>query len=116
MNLFRIFLASVATTLVLGGSSVSAQAPYYPPPGEWERNAPEEVGRDATLLAEAIAFAEAGETSKPMDFSDQEQIFGQPLGPLPKRRAHTNGLVIRRGYIVAEFGETDKVAPTYSAA
>ena len=71
---------------------------------------------DATLLAEAIAFAEAGETSKPMDFSDQEQIFGQPLGPLPKRRAHTNGLVIRRGYIVAEFGETDKVDPTYSAA
>ena len=117
MKLLRVLIASVAAALVVAGSSLAlAQAPYYPPPGEWERKTPEAVGMDSALMAEAIAFAEANETSKPMDFSDQERIFGQPLGPLPKRRAHTNGLVIRHGYIVAEFGETDRVDPTYSAA
>ena len=117
MKLLRVLIASVAAAFVVAGSSLAlAQAPYYPPPGEWERKTPEAVGMDSALMAEAIAFAEANETSKPMDFSDQERIFGQPLGPLPKRRAHTNGLVIRHGYIVAEFGETDRVDPTYSAA
>ncbi len=117
MKLLRVLIASAVAALVVAGSSVAlAQAPYYPPPGEWERKTPEAVGMDSALMAEAIAFAEANETSKPMDFSDQERIFGQPLGPLPKRRAHTNGLVIRQGYIVAEFGETDRVDPTYSAA
>ena len=102
--------------LVVGSTTALAQSPYYPPPGAWERKAPAQVGMDSALLAEAIEYAKSQETSKPMDYSDQERIFGRPLGPLPKRRAHTNGLVIRHGYIVAEFGETDKVDPTYSAA
>ncbi len=89
---------------------------YYPPAGEWERKQPEDVGMDSALLAEAIAYAESQETSKPMDFSDQEGIFGKLLGPIPDARAHTNGLVIRNGYIVAEFGDTSRVDPTYSAA
>jgi CubicO group peptidase (beta-lactamase class C family) len=38
------------------------------------------------------------------------------LGPLPKRRGEQNGLIIRHGYIVAEWGDTDQVDPTYSAA
>lgn len=90
--------------------------PYYPPAGEWQRKNPEEVGMDADLLAAAIEYARSQETSKPMDFSDQEDIFGKLLGPIPSQRAHTNGLVIRHGYIVAEFGDTSRVDPTYSAA
>lgn len=71
---------------------------------------------DPALLAEAIAFAEANETRRPRDFSDQERIFGRLLGPIPTERGGTNGIVIRHGYIVAEFGRTDLVEPTYSAA
>ena len=47
MKLFRTLLASVLVLTV--SSSVLAQAQYYPPPGEWERKAPEEVGMDSTL-------------------------------------------------------------------
>lgn len=93
-----------------------AQSTYFPAPGNWERKSPKEVGMDPLLLAAAIDFAESQETSKPMDFSDQEKMFGQLLGPVPDRRAQTNGLVIRHGYIVAEFGDTAAVDPTYSAA
>jgi CubicO group peptidase (beta-lactamase class C family) len=97
---------------------VTAQTPvYYPPPGEkWERRSPEAVGMDADLLANAVAFAQSQETDFPRDFATQEKIFGRRLGPLPKEHGGTNGLVIRHGYIVAEFGDTRRPDPTYSAA
>ena len=38
------------------------------------------------------------------------------LGPIPKSRAATNGVVIRNGYVVAEFGDTNAADPTYSVA
>ena len=71
---------------------------------------------DADKLQEAIKFAEAHETNWPRDFSTQEKIFGSLLGPIPTSRAGTNGLVIRHGYVIAEFGDTNDVAPTYSVA
>ena len=109
-------LALVA--LVWSSASVvwAQSSVYYPPAGEWEHKQPEEVGMDADLLAAAIEYATTQETSQPMDFSDQEATFGGLLGPIPTERAHTNGLVIRHGYIVAEFGDTRAVDPTYSAA
>ena len=110
------FASVVAFVLLMSSSSVLAQSTYFPPPGDWERKTPEEVGMDSSVLAAAIEFAESQETSKPMDFSDQETIFGRLLGPIPNERAHTNGLIIRHGYLVAEFGDTTKVDPTYSAA
>ena len=71
---------------------------------------------DAAKLDAAIAFAKARETNWPTDFSTQEKIFGSLLGPIPKARAATNGLVIRNGYVVAEFGDTNAADPTYSVA
>lgn len=102
----------VSATVVIG-----AQAPaYFPPAGEWARKAPAEVGMDAAKLDAAIAFARSRETSWPRDFSTQEKIFGSLLGPIPKERPATNGVVIRNGYVVAEFGDVTSVAPTYSVA
>lgn len=92
------------------------QPDYFPPPGDWGRKAPAEVGMDEARLDEAIDFAKANETDRPRDYSDQVEIFGRPLGPLPKSRGGTNGLVIRHGYIVAEFGDIESAEPTYSAA
>ena len=71
---------------------------------------------DPKLLADAVAFAQSHESEREMDFSDQEHIFGSLLGPVPTSRAKTNGLVIHNGYIVAEFGDTTAVDPTYSVA
>src|SRR5688572_3450698 len=54
---------------------------YYPPRGDaWERRRPEEVGMDAALLAEAVAYARAQETRVPRDFSTQVETFGSLLG------------------------------------
>jgi CubicO group peptidase (beta-lactamase class C family) len=71
---------------------------------------------DAAKLDAAIAFAKTRETNWPKDFSTQEKIFGTLLGPIPRDRAATNGVVIKNGYLVAEFGETHRADPTYSVA
>ena len=52
-------------------------------------------------LNAAIEFAKTRETNWPRDFSTQEKIFGSLLGPIPKSRAATNGVIIRNGYVVA---------------
>jgi CubicO group peptidase (beta-lactamase class C family) len=90
--------------------------PYFPPAGAWAHKAPAELGIDQGKLLEAVAYAGAHETERAKDFSDQQQTFGQPLGSLPTKRAATNGVVIYKGYVVAEFGDTHFVDPTYSVA
>jgi CubicO group peptidase (beta-lactamase class C family) len=89
---------------------------YYPPHNDWQRKAPEEVGMDAALLAQAVDYAKTQESTVPRDFSKQVETFGAILGPMPKQRGGSSLIVIRHGYIVAEFGETDRVDPTYSVA
>jgi CubicO group peptidase (beta-lactamase class C family) len=89
---------------------------YYPPAGEWARKKPADVGMDPAKLNEAVAFMQSHETNQARDFSDQEIIFGKLLGSVPTERAATNGLIIRHGYIVAEFGDTTRPDPTYSVA
>jgi CubicO group peptidase (beta-lactamase class C family) len=93
-----------------------AEAGYFPPAGEWARRNPAELGIDPGKLLDAVAFAQAHETEREKDFSDQRKTFGEPLGSLPSKRAATNGVVIYKGYVVAEFGDTNFVDPTYSVA
>ena len=96
--------------------SAQAQAAYFPPAGSWARKSPAEAGLDPAKLQEAIAYAQSRESRREMDFSDQEKIFGSLLGSVPTRRANTNGVVISKGYVVAEFGDSTWVDPTYSVA
>src|SRR5882672_6990956 len=105
------------TLAVLAVAWLSAQGPYYPPAGQWAHKSPGEVGMDAAKLDDAIEFMKAHETASPArDFSDQEIVNGKLLASIPTERAATNGLIIRHGYIVAEFGDTMRPDPTYSVA
>src|SRR5687768_8970112 len=114
-------LVSALLLLFLGGagqprSDQPRSDQYFPPAGNWARKAPAEAGLDAAKLAEAVTFAQSRESTRAIDFSDQERTFGSLLGSLPTKRARTNGLVIHKGYVVAEFGDTTWVDPTYSTA
>jgi len=115
--------------LALCGGSVTLREPppvysqnkpaalYYPASGDgWQRRRPEEEGMDSALLEQAVAYAKTQPSTMPADFSTQVDIFGRLLGPLPKTRGETNGIIIRHGYIVAEWGDTNQVDPTYSIA
>lgn len=106
-----------AAMLLLTLLSSAAQTPAQAPPaGRLPRQDPAAAGFDAEALAAAVAFAKAHPTDWPKDFSTQARIFGARLGPLPKTRADTNGLVIKGGRVVAEFGDVTAVDPTYSVA
>lgn len=114
---FRSFLRHLLLAIVLAAPALAAgMSAYFPPRDAWARRTPAEMGLDPAKLAEAVRYAESHETPWPVDFSDQERIFGSLLGSVPTRRARPNGLVVYRGYIVAEFGDTTWVDPTYSVA
>ena len=116
----RILVTTAILLTVL--ASALAQKParssvYYPEPGDkWQRKTPADAGFDPALLNQAVEYAKTQETRQPRDFSTQEQNFGSLLGPLPKDRALTNGIIVRHGYIIAEWGDTAHVDPTYSVA
>ena len=117
----RNFLAVLSLALCLCVSVAShvteaQQGTYYPPKGEWAKKSPAELGMDPALLKQAVDFALTRESNREMDFSDQERIFGTLLGSVPNIRAKTNGVVIYKGYVVAEFGDNTWVDPTYSVA
>ena len=110
------FCASVLLWMFLAAAPAAQSAPYYPPAGTWAKKTPAELGMDPAKLAEAVTYAQSRESNRAMDFSDQEKIFGSLLGSVPTRRAKTNGVVIYKGYVVAEFGDTTWADPTYSVA
>ena len=101
-------------------ASAAAQTVYFPEPGErWRRRAPAEVGMDAARLEEAVAFAKANESAAPRDLEEQHyysfarEPYGEPLGPF-KTRGEMTGIVVRRGYLAAEWGEPRRVDMTFS--
>lgn len=116
----RILITAVIALTLLASAlaqKTSQSSVYYPAAGDkWQRKPPVDAGFNPELLEQAVAFAKTQETRQPRDFSTQEQNFGKLLGPLPKDRAETNGIIVRHGYIVAEWGDTAHVDPTYSAA
>lgn len=97
--------------------SLHAQKPetYFPPKGEWKTARAAAVGMDSAKLESAVDFALANPATWDFD-RDQARTFGAPLGPLPKTRAGTNGIILRNGYIVAQFGDVKANDPVYSVA
>lgn len=96
---------------------------YYPEPwDDWKRKKPEEVGMDSDLLKEVIVFTNEHETTFPRDLGLRLATVmkkrcddGEILGPT-KHRGGVNGLILRHGYIVVEWGDTRRVDMTFSVA
>ncbi len=97
-----------------------SQSKYFPPAGnDWQRQTPEQAKMDAVKLKEAVDFAVAGEAKAPRDMElAQTQTFGrEPFGAnigANKPRGATTGIILRNGYIVAEWGEPFRVDMTHS--
>lgn len=90
---------------------------YFPPtsaPDDWERRDPEDVGMDPDALDDAVEYVIEHESDIPQDFDGHEDLLGEVIGPLPERRGDPNGLVIKDGYVVAEWGDTHAVDLAFS--
>jgi CubicO group peptidase (beta-lactamase class C family) len=92
---------------------------YYPAPDNWERREPGQVGLDPARLKEAISFAIANESKSPRNLeiahyqSFGREPFGDGIGPF-KERGEPTGIILRHGYIVAEWGDPHRVDMTFS--
>jgi CubicO group peptidase (beta-lactamase class C family) len=112
-----VFLAVAGTATFAQAQTrpPGTSATYFPPPGVWATKSPAAVGLDSAKLQAAVQYALANGAT--WDFAkDQVRTFGTPLGPLPATRAGTNGIIVRHGYIVAQFGDTKANDPVYSVA
>jgi CubicO group peptidase (beta-lactamase class C family) len=108
-----LVLASVAWAQGAGG--------YFPPRGEWARSTPAQAGFDPQRLQEAVDFALAHEAKEPRDqslalaqsFGAKEPVFDGQIGPTAVR-AGLNGIIVHRGKVVAEFGDTHSIDMSHS--
>lgn len=90
---------------------------YFPPTtaaDDWARRDPSEVGMNPDALDAAVEFAVDHESDIPQDFAGHEALLGDVIGPLPERRGDPNGLVIKDGYVVAEWGDPLSVDLAFS--
>ena len=110
---------SLGVLLLLATGPAVAQAPYYPPQGSWEWRRPEQVGLDPAAVKDAVALALAAEADTPRDLMEQHrrtygrEPHGQAIGPF-RDRGPATGVIVRQGYIVAEWGEPERVDVTFS--
>ena len=118
----KLPIAALAAVLIAAPYTLDAQrAPANVPArtGTWERRDPAQVGLDAAKIQAAVAFAKEQESRSPRDLEEAHyqtfgrEPFGGAVGPF-KPRGDATGLIIRNGYIVAEWGEPDRVDMTFS--
>src|SRR6476660_4793723 len=110
---------SLCAALCLSAFAALAQQAYFPGP-TWQHREPLQAGLDAAKLKEAIDFAIASESKAPRDqmqsfyqtFAAREP-FGFAIGPF-KPRGEPTGVIVRHGYIVAEWGEPARVDMAHS--
>jgi CubicO group peptidase (beta-lactamase class C family) len=97
---------------------------YVPPPGDWRSRPPAELGMRAEGLDAAVAWHRAHESRWPRDFITaegryigvaDEPLDSRVLGPVRPRK-DPNGLVVRHGYIAAEWGDTERADMSFSIA
>ena len=97
-----------------------AAEPYFPLRGEtWQQVDPGTVRMNASKVQAAVEYAQGNEFPAPRDLRvmNTERYQNEPnyriLGPV-KNRPGPTGLIIRNGYIVASWGEPDRVDMTFS--
>ncbi|MBA3467862.1 MAG: serine hydrolase [Gemmatimonadaceae bacterium] len=124
----RVLLVLLVPVAISAGGAtraVSAQNParganYYPgPDGRWDHRRPQQVGMDSARVAAAVDFALARESKAPRDLllahlqSFGREPYGDAVGPFTTR-GNPTGIIVRRGYIVAEWGDPRRVDMTFS--
>ena len=98
---------------------------YYPTRDYWETRPPAALGLEAAGLEAAIAYHSTHESAWRRDFltesgrfigvADEPEAPDDVLGPV-RPRGGPNGLIVRRGYIAAEWGDTRRADMTFSVA
>jgi len=120
MNQRNSFFTFILLTFVCSFSFAQKPADtYFPPAGKWDQRIPSSLGIKENILNDAIQLAKAGESKNPrsMELNHYrtfgKEPFGEGIGPFADRGEAT-GIIIYKGYIVAQWGEPDRCDMTHS--
>lgn len=99
---------------------VAGQSIYFPAPATgWESKPASALGINEQKLKDAVAFAEANEYKGSRDLriatieSFSREPYHELVGPT-KERGGPAGIIVRKGYVVAQWGDVDRVDMTFS--
>jgi len=113
LYLFTILIALISTVS-------PAQERYYPPDNaDWEQRSPGELGLDGSALQQAVQLAIEHENSVERDLriailkAFSREPYHEISGPV-KERGGPAGIILKDGYIVASWGDTERVDMTFS--
>jgi hypothetical protein len=114
-----LLIALLNTSLIAQNNSATKTKHYFPPPQFWARKTPLEMGLDAAKIQSAIVFHQENEIKNPRSMEQShyqsfgKEPFGFAIGPFADRGEPT-GLIIYKGYIIAEWGEPQRCDITHS--
>jgi hypothetical protein len=117
IKLTTLFLF-LSTFLMAQNNSIKSKS-YFPPPQYWAHKTPSEMGLDDSKIQEAIAFHKENEIKNPRSMEQShyqsfgKEPYGFAIGPFADRGEPT-GVIIYKGYIVAEWGEPKRCDITHS--
>lgn len=100
--------------------NLNAQEYYFPEVNaNWAQKSPQSFKINETQLKNAVDFAKANEYSGSRDLriailkGFEKEPFHQILGPTRKRGGPA-GMILKNGYVVAQWGDTKRVDMTFS--
>jgi CubicO group peptidase (beta-lactamase class C family) len=109
-----------ASALAQHSSASTRSETYFPDRFDWQHKKPQEVGMDEARLDQAVKLAIADENPGPRNMATYlattfgaNEPFDTPIGPV-KDAGGPSGLVTRHGYVVAEWGNPERVDMTFS--
>lgn len=104
--------------LILCTFSVQAQQPYFPD-ATWQVKKPEELKMNKAFLDSSVTMALNSENKMDRDLriANIKAYASEPdykiIGPM-KKRGGPAGMIIKNGYIVAQWGDVNRVDMTFS--
>ncbi len=106
--------------LLISATSVVGQPSYFPESNDnWATKSPTEFGLDNSAFQEAINFGKSHPNPDTKDLRQailkgfEREPYHQIIGPT-KKRGDAAGLVIKDGFIIAQWGDLNRVDMTFS--
>ncbi|PHX74881.1 MAG: serine hydrolase [Chitinophagaceae bacterium] len=114
LSIFFVFIS------LIDASAQKKQLDHYFPSAEkWERRRPSEFGIDSSAVQTSINFAIKNESKMPRNQESAQVLnfgkepFSDAIGPFSTRGQET-GIIIYKGYIIATWGDVERVEQTHS--
>ena len=117
-NNFKKFFLCLTLSFLLNVSY--GQQPYFPD-STWQTKKPAELKMNAVLIDSAVSFALRNETKTDYDLriANYKAYVNEPnyriAGPM-KERGKPAGIILKNGYIVAQWGDVKRVDMTFSVS